>query len=232
VKTESDSIIDELDSRLDDFFADDEGPVSGVDDVKLSAPKKSLKNSANKSTAIPKQSSSLSNNPLNNLKAIVLEMDWEISDDNLSNYINEISRLMTVYSNDKVLFLFFKLHNSIGKYLISKKASAHPDSIKFLHSVFSSLEKVINTPNISGKERNDLVLEEVKNFKRLKEQIIPATVTRKKVRNSNYSGMEKNNAKTGKIKEPQLKGLPESVRDELLKYIQDLVRAEIVLNKK
>ncbi len=237
MRNEDDSIIDELDSRLDDFFSEDEETVkidkSEAESVKAQAESAPEESSASDDIPIieteeisdvaPAARKHKNESPLNDLKAIVLEMDWEISDENLSNYINEISRLMNIYSNDRVLYLFFKLHNSIGKYLISKKAAAHPDSIRFLHSVFSSLEKVIITPNLAEEEKNKLILTEVNNFKALKSQILPS----KQSARAEVPSRAKVNQESAQQLSQVMSEIPESLRIEIQKFIKSTVKMEM-----
>jgi hypothetical protein len=109
--------------------------------------------------------------PLNYLKAIVLSVDWEINDETMNDLVQETERLKRIYANDRALRLFFQLLGSVGKYIRANKVRAHPDSIRLLNSVYCSLEKAIFSKGMSEKERNQIVLVEVKKFRELKEQI-------------------------------------------------------------
>jgi hypothetical protein len=86
-KDKGTSIFDELDSRLDDFFSEhDDEEASGLSlntslsDNFLSIDNQNISEDGN----IPKKSSKNYKSPLDNLKAIVREMDWEINDENLN----------------------------------------------------------------------------------------------------------------------------------------------------
>lgn len=117
-------------------------------------------------------SSGLQDSPLTNLKAILLSIEWEITDEILTGLIAEIERLKDIYQDDKILFSFLQLLGSVGKYINSKKVTAHPESIKLLHSVYHGLEKVVESPEMSEAEKKRLLADEVANFKALKEQIL------------------------------------------------------------
>ena len=121
-----------------------------------------------------KNSSGLQDSPLTNLNAILLSIEWEITDEILTGLIAEIERLKDIYQDDKILFSFLQLHGSVGKYINTKKVTAHPESIKLLHSVYHGLEKVVKSPEMSEAEKKRLLSDEVKKFKALKEQILIA----------------------------------------------------------
>jgi len=121
-----------------------------------------------------KNASTLQDSPLMNLNAILLSIEWEITDDILSGLISEIERLKDSYRHDKIVFSFLQLHGSVAKYISTKKVTAHPDSIKLLHSVYSSLENVVQSPEMSEAEKKQLLSEKVEKFKALKELILIA----------------------------------------------------------
>ena len=112
--------------------------------------------------------------PFTNLKAILLSIEWEITDDILSELLHEIKRLTEIYRQDKILFSFFQLHGSVGKYIRAKKVTAHPDSINLLHSIYNGLEKVAQSPSMSEKQKRQILSDEVDKFKALKDQIVLA----------------------------------------------------------
>ena len=127
-------------------------------------------------------SSDPQDSPFINLNAILLSIEWEISDEILTGLVTEIKRLKDVYREDKIVFSFLQLHGSVGNYIKAKKVTAHPDSIKLLHSVYSGLEKVVQSPEMSEAQKKRLLSGEVEKFKALKELILIAKkdVSRKK----------------------------------------------------
>ncbi len=109
---------------------------------------------------------------LTELNAILLSIEWEITDEILKGLSAEIERLKEICRDDKILFSFLQLHGSVGKYLSSKKVTAHPDSIKLLHSIYDGLEKVVKSPAMSKAEKRLVLTAEVNKFKALKKQIL------------------------------------------------------------
>ena len=110
--------------------------------------------------------------PLTNLNAILLSIEWEITDEILTELMAEIERLKGNYQDDKILFSFLQLLGSVGKYINSKKVAAHPESIKLLHSVYLGLETVVNSPEMNGARKKSLLGDEIAKFKALKKQIL------------------------------------------------------------
>ena len=109
--------------------------------------------------------------PLRDLKASVLSIDWEISDDIMTSFIKEIGRLKDTYKDDRVLLLFLRLLGSVGKYIRAKKANTHPGAIELFNSVYNGLENVLLSKGITQAEKNQALLVQVEKFRELKEQI-------------------------------------------------------------
>jgi flagellar biosynthesis regulator FlbT len=115
--------------------------------------------------------------PFAELNAIVLSIDWEITDDIMQKFITETNRLRAVFKSDEVINKLLQLHGSVGKYISSKKVNAHPDSIKLLHSIFVSLQKLTHTPQIDRDEKKQILTKEINSFKALKSHIISTKST-------------------------------------------------------
>lgn len=113
----------------------------------------------------------LEHSPLKDLKTIVLSIDWEINDEDMARFIEQVETLKATYEYDKIILLFLQILGSLGKYVKINKASAHPNAIKVLNSVYTSLEKVILTKEISEQEKEKILLVEIKRFRELKEQV-------------------------------------------------------------
>lgn len=148
-----DTLISDVTSRLNNFFGAKNQTDTGPNDESNAGPQKS---------------------PLTDLNAILLSIEWEITDEILKGLRAEIERLKENCRDDKILFSFLQLHGSVGKYLSSKKVAAHPDSIKLLHSIYDGLEKVVKSPAMSAAEKKRLLTAEVDKFKALKKQILLA----------------------------------------------------------
>lgn len=108
--------------------------------------------------------------PLETLKAIILEMEWEIADKNLDAYLRELQLLGGRCRNDKALSIYIKLLDTIGRYLKAKKAASHPETVSFLKSLFDSFEVAVSS-GMTESEKNRLAAGHVAEFKRFKAAI-------------------------------------------------------------
>jgi len=88
------------------------------------------------------------------------------------DFLKETHRLAQKHKKDKVLSVFLKLHDSIGKYIKAKKARAHPDSMKLIASVFQNFEKVLLSTGITEVQKKKLLSSEVKKFKAFKQRVL------------------------------------------------------------
>jgi hypothetical protein len=109
--------------------------------------------------------------PIKELKAIILSLDWEITDEIADGFIAEVDRLSDVWKSDKSVLAFLHILRALGKYLRTHKADAHPDSIKLLYSVYNNFEKIVLTNEISEDQEKQILNEELKKFHKLKEKI-------------------------------------------------------------
>lgn len=159
-------LTSELNDRLDDLFSETGAPPDPEPDAPQAAAPATAAKSTGNAPSSPKAS------PLMELDAIVLSLDWEITDENLDKLLEEIERLKTIYKKSRLPYMFLQLHGSVGKYIASKKVDAHPDSIKLLHSVHAGLERVLMNTDMDETEKKKILSEEVKKFKGLKHEIM------------------------------------------------------------
>ena len=176
-------------------------------------------------------SSGSQDSPLRNLNAIILSIEWEITDQIMASLVAEISRLKKIYQNDKTIFSFLQLHGSVGDYIRRKKVTALPGSISLLHSICGGLNRVVTVPEMTEAEKKRTLSEEVKKFKELKKQIIIAKsavadkVTPAPSRITRPSPPEKEISR----KEPKTKVGPGSTHETImyaLEEIKNIIRAE------
>ena len=136
----SQSMNEELDSRLDALFDDDKSE---------NELKKTVKEPA----------------PLENLEALVLEMEWEIKDSNLDQYLSELQRVGAQFKGEKSLSIYVKILDTMGRYLKAKKVNAHPETVSFLKALYDDFQSVVT---LTEEEKNRSAAKQVKSFKKFK----------------------------------------------------------------
>ena len=113
----------------------------------------------------------LTDTDLQELKAVILEVDWEISDSALNTFDQVTTQLLIQLKSHKILHAFLKIIHIMGRYIASRKASAHKDSIFFLHSVFENFERVVQTPKMPFQEKKQLLQRDIAAFNAFKKEI-------------------------------------------------------------
>ena len=150
-KKANDTFAFDLENRLDDFFSDSLPAQSDTPTEEPAAPDADL--------------------PLKDLKSTVLAIDWEITDEGLEAFLQQVDGLLEQFKNDKITRTFLKLLNSLGKYIRAHKSKAHPDTIKRIMAVYSALEESMTDQDMSQEFKEKKLLEEVRQFQRLKAKI-------------------------------------------------------------
>jgi HAMP domain-containing protein len=172
-KTDS-GIVEEVEKRLDDLFGDSDESSDfeeDSDDIEEGP------------LALERDGGDVEDSPLEELKPIVLSIDWEITDEIMTKFLVQVDALKEAYKDDKIILMFLQLLGSVGKYIKAKKANADPDVVKLLNSAYAGLEKALLTEGITETERKKLLITEVNKFKKLKERLTgkPAAERKKTV---------------------------------------------------
>jgi pilus assembly protein FimV len=104
---------------------------------------------------------------LTTLKAIVLGIDWEISDQELVSLGEEVGRLEKTCSESRAKLILLQGIGALGNYILSTKKKAHPDSFKLLHSFIEGLDRICNE-DLSPAQEKEVLLAEVDRFNAFK----------------------------------------------------------------
>jgi hypothetical protein len=143
-----DTLSSELENRLDALF--------GENDIQLSnAPQKKQQE----------------HYPLAELKNLILSIDWEITDEVLDNLLVQLKDLQLTYEHDKIVTTFLQILNSLGNYIRTHRAKAHPKTFKILNSVFISLDKVVLSKEMTAPAKKKILRTEMNRYKELRVQI-------------------------------------------------------------
>ena len=109
--------------------------------------------------------------PLARLKSLVLSIDWEITDDVLHQFNEELVDLKDVWVDEKIYLVYIQALEKISKYIYKEKADANPNAIKLLLSFYYNLEKMVSSESMTEGGKRQLLLEDVRKFEILKKQI-------------------------------------------------------------
>ncbi len=117
--------------------------------------------------------------PLARLKSIVLSIDWEITDDILRQFNEELVQLKDVWRGEKINLIYIQALDKISRYIYKEKASAHPNAIKLLLTFYTNLEKIVSDDEMSDNDKKEILIGDVKRFEKFKSQILPGIQDRK-----------------------------------------------------
>jgi len=109
--------------------------------------------------------------PLEKLKSAVLSIDWEITDQCLSDLSDETDALLPTFKKEPETHALLRMLRALSRYIQQRKAQAHQDAIKRVMSVFASIESLVNDKQMHETDKKRLVAKEISAFKKLKEQI-------------------------------------------------------------
>jgi len=109
--------------------------------------------------------------PLDELKKIVLSIDWEITPEALDSFQDQIALLKEVYRQDKVATPLLQILGTLGHYIKSSRSNVHPSTFPLLNSVFARLDEIVASPTMSEGARRRLLQAEVQAYQELRGKI-------------------------------------------------------------
>ena len=110
---------------------------------------------------------------LDELKAVVLSIDWEITSGTISQFRVALDHLFQKWRGHWVNINLLKIMQSIVNYIESKKEAAHSDSIDVLKSVYTILEKMVHQPGLSVPEKKQRLDQAIELFNSFKKRAVP-----------------------------------------------------------
>ncbi len=119
--------------------------------------------------------------PIGRLKSLILSIDWEITDEVLQQFNEELVDLKSIWAGEKINLVYIQALEKISKYIYQFKADSHPNAIKLLLTLYYNLEKIVSSDELSEEEKKQLLLDDIKKFENLKRHISHQGVQSSKV---------------------------------------------------
>jgi hypothetical protein len=186
-----DTLTDQVEDRLEDLFGDEETAAASPDTAQVAT-----------------------DHPLRELKSNILSIEWEITDEVMTKFVEQLSVLQDTFQNDKIVLVFLQLLGSIGEYIRINLGKSHPDAFKILNSLFGNLEKIVLSDDLAESEKKKILAGELQKYKKLKSQLATAKP---------HIGEKTSPAVDQKDTSVSAKG---SDFDAALKEIKELIQAE------
>ena len=89
----------------------------------------------------------------------------------MNRLADQVAGLKKKYKDEKVVFTLLQLLGSIGEHIRIKRGKSHPDSFKFLNSLFNKIDKVVRTKSLTEPEKKKILSVEVNRYKVLKDKL-------------------------------------------------------------
>jgi hypothetical protein len=118
--------------------------------------------------------------PLDDLKSTVLSIDWEITDEVMGRFVDQVEDLKREFADNKIYLLFLQLLGSVGVYIKTKRGKADPDAFKVLGSAFKAFDDVVSSNTMPDPEKKKRLAVELDKFKELKKKIAAKKAAKKK----------------------------------------------------
>jgi hypothetical protein len=113
----------------------------------------------------------ITDDDINDLKAVILAIDWEVSPTTLQNFEAVTTNLLLKFKNYKIHHTFLKIIHNTGRYIGIQKANAHTDSISFLRSVFKNFELLALSPDMTFGDKKQILKTDINRFHEFKQKI-------------------------------------------------------------
>jgi hypothetical protein len=225
LSSEKDNLTRELDNKLEDLFDEDtlgdenetEPAVTEQKTVQQEAPKENIKPEP---LAVSNPQASSNSFPLDNLNAILLSLDWEITDELINSYLSEINKLKTEYGDDKYCDYFFRILDNLGRYIKKHLGAAHPESVTMMQSIHQSLESIFLNSDLDESQKKKVFYKEYNKYLKFKQKISLKKAGKK-------AGHKAFNVETDKFAEVFISRISDSlrkvVREELEKVKKEIL---------
>lgn len=108
---------------------------------------------------------------LRGLRAVILELDWEVSDDGLQRLTEQLDKLKPKFADDRLIQVLLQGLYSLKSYISEEKGRAHPEAYTLLHTFSEGIARLIENGNLGEEERQDIIIDQVNSLNNLKAQI-------------------------------------------------------------
>ena len=156
-RTTDQDLTVEVGRRLDNIFGEPDAPRETT------------------SPADPRQAGGTDFYPLRVVKANILSIDWEITDEAITGLLKQLELLKKTYRNDKVVQILVQMLISLGRYIKVRKGRANVRSMKVLKSVFAGLEKVAGGSMTDPAARMEILRDKMREFHALQAEVAAET---------------------------------------------------------
>ncbi len=122
------------------------------------------------------QQISMEENDAKQLKAAILSLDWEVTNESLKQFNTNLSPFHQKYSKNKPALVLVQGLQALGDYISEMRANAHSEAFILLHSFNDALEQITTTEQPLDQEKiQELLADRINHLNNLKMLIAAQT---------------------------------------------------------
>ncbi len=112
--------------------------------------------------------------PLHGLKAAILGLDWEVTDENLQRFETQVQRCLDEYQENKPATILLQGLHALGRYIGEKRARARPEAFSLLDNFHEGLTRLVEHPDLDEEEQEKILIDRVGRLNTLKAMVAGA----------------------------------------------------------
>ncbi len=125
--------------------------------------------------------------PIYKLKKIVLNLECEITDDLMGQYIEQLNQLKETFKGDNHLMLLIKLQYVLGNLIRTRKGDTPHYGFKMLRTLFNSMNRIVSEKSLTKNIKQQIIAKELGRYHKLKKLIEHNKLKSKNVRRKRKS---------------------------------------------
>ncbi|WP_457572961.1 hypothetical protein [Desulfolithobacter sp.] len=109
--------------------------------------------------------------PLQGLKAAILGLDWEVTDENLERFEIQVQKCLDEYQDNKPAAILLQGLHALGRYIGEKRAGARPEAFSLLDNFHEGLTRLAEHPDLDEEEQERILIDRVGRLNTLKAMV-------------------------------------------------------------
>ncbi|HDK43682.1 MAG TPA: hypothetical protein ENG91_03915 [Desulfobacteraceae bacterium] len=105
---------------------------------------------------------------LQKLYAVVLELDWEVTDQGLQDLSEQLDSLQERFAEDRYMLVLIKGLNALRLYITDERADAHPEAFSLVHFFYEGLRLLAEDEDLDAEKRRAILTDRVNSLNNLK----------------------------------------------------------------
>lgn len=105
---------------------------------------------------------------LRGIRAVILELDWEVSDEGLEKLEAQLDKLKVKFEDDRFIQILLQGLFTLKNYIFEERGRAHPEAYTLLHTFSEGIAKLIEDGELDEEDRHNVIVEQINDLNNLK----------------------------------------------------------------